>query len=171
MTASKRSRAEILAEVTSGLVSIRQQQRDARAEAEAWYRALQAWDTAREGGEIVVGAGPRPSKTSRMQVVGIGQYGGPPGGAIWYTKLRLPHAWVSESAVAALCNTDPLLGRIREGQGPATLLRETGAFVHPVDRAREYALAVLTLGAQLGDTRALAARNTLLAFAPASPGE
>ena len=154
MTASRR-RASPAArqEVTEALGSIRQQQRDARAYAERVYQAVRAWETSNNAGELVPSGGPRPSKTSRMQVVGIGQYGGPPCAVLFISRLHLPHGSVSERAAAEICNADPLLGRIRAGGGLATLVQERGWHQHRAD-ALAYAKSVLQLAEALGDNRA-----------------
>lgn len=135
-------------------ISTRQQQRDARVYAERVYQALREWQTSSDVGEFIPGGGSRPSKSSRMQVVGIGRYGGTPCAALHATRLHLPHGQVSERATAVLCNADPLLDRIRQGVSPATLLRENGTFGYPGNRTRAYALAVLRLSTRLGDVTA-----------------
>ncbi|WP_345467906.1 hypothetical protein [Deinococcus carri] len=139
-------------ETVQALTSGRQQQREARVHAEAWYQALREWGTVNERGEYLSGAGPRRS-SGRMQVVGIGSYGGPPGGFITYSRLHTPLGWVSESNVTALCNADPLLSEVRRGAGLATLMHASGRG-WAGERARAYARAVLRLAAVLGDPRA-----------------
>lgn len=162
MTASRRRASPAAREtVTQALGSIRQQQRDARAYAERVYQAVRAWDTSNNAGELVPSGGPRPSKTSRMQVVGIGQYGGPPCAVLFISRLHLPHGSVSERAAAEICNADPLLGRIRAGGGLASLLREGGRWHQHREDAQAYARAVLRMAEVLGDHRAKTALETL----------
>lgn len=132
--------------------SPRQQQRDARAYAEAWYAALRIWETRSNGQLVPRGLTPRSSKTRLMQPV-VGNWGA---GDILlrHTEVSTPMGWVSEAALSRLCNGDELLGRIRGGQGPASLLRPNGTWIHPMERAQAYGVAVLRLASALGNPRA-----------------
>ncbi|MFD1734903.1 hypothetical protein ACFSC4_31465 [Deinococcus malanensis] len=85
------------------------------------------------------------------------------GGVALYTRqISTPAGWVSEATLARLCNVDPLLGRLRDGHGPQTLLRENGTWVHPTDRAQAYGLAVLIVAENLGEARARGIRFLLV---------
>ncbi|MFT2719723.1 hypothetical protein ACMT4L_06915 [Deinococcus sp. A31D244] len=163
----RRTSPQARQEVTQTLGSIRQQQRDARAHAERIYQAVRAWETSSNAGELVPSGGPRTGKTSRMQVVGIGQYGGPPCAVLFISRLHLPHGSVSERAAAEICNADPLLERVRAGGGLATLVQERGWHQHRAD-ALAYAKAVLRLAAILGDSRADEALSIIHALDPAN---
>ena len=139
----------------------RQQQRLARAYAEQWYAALREWHV-RGQSEVISSRNLHTTRPPNDGPQLVGQYTS--GGSVTrlhYRQMHTPLGWVSESAISAACNACPLLARLRDGGGPVSLLRETGAFVHPVDRARAYALAVLELAAHLGDERAGSALQTL----------
>lgn len=129
--------------------------REARAHAEAWYQALREWETHTKGGDLVYGTGPRNPKTGRMQVVGVGSYGGPPVAALSYTTVRTPLGWLSESSVAQAMSRsgEELLEPIRRGAGLATLIHASGRG-WAGEQARAYGRAVLRLAAGLGDSPA-----------------
>ncbi|QLG11016.1 hypothetical protein HLB42_09700 [Deinococcus sp. D7000] len=140
-------------EVHAGLVvGSRQAQRDARAYAELWWQALRDWDTRSDGGDLVIGSGQRSPSAGRMQVVGVGNWGGAPTGTVWYTKLHTPMGWISESAVA-LAVSGPL-ERVRAGGGLATLIHASGRG-WAGGPARTAGAAVLALAVSLGDQTAL----------------
>lgn len=132
----------------------RERRREARNYAELWYQALREWRVV-ESDRVKVYYG--PAKTSRMRVVGVGSgSSGGQSGSYWatITQVITPHGSVSESAIAALCNADPFLSRIRAGLALASLIDERGGWASPKGPAVVYALAVLTLATRLGDTRA-----------------
>ncbi|PIG98921.1 hypothetical protein [Deinococcus sp. UR1] len=166
MTAQRRRASpQARQEVTQALGSIRQQQRDARAHAEAWYQALRAW-------AVIV----PPIVIPRLR------YGTPyldnattmgEGGPDRPTGLSLPCGVLREGEVARIINrwaqsTIPaqrehgqLLERIRQGTAPATLLDPRGGWAGG-GNARAYAVAVLNLGVLLGDEEAEKVLQSLL---------
>ncbi|WP_295814493.1 hypothetical protein [uncultured Deinococcus sp.] len=136
----------------------REQVRAARAYAERWYQALRAWRL--DSYDVPMAAGSGRGGTAVLLTSGTP-------GLMTCTYLQTPlgrevgeaqagrtiSAWAL-STIPAQREAGQLLERLRAGQGPETLLRESGAFVHPVERARAYAVAVLMLAVTLGDREA-----------------
>ncbi|GAA3997228.1 hypothetical protein GCM10022631_04670 [Deinococcus rubellus] len=128
---------------------------EARAHAEAWLQSIREWHV-KSSQAIVVGDGPARSNIGRMQVVGIGSYGGPPGGAFVLQKLSTPIGWLSERAVGETItrSKQPCLERLRKGGGPSTLIDDRGGWRSDREMALTCAAALLTLAAELGDGQA-----------------
>lgn len=145
-----------------GQPSDRERMREVRAHAEAWYQALREWRVFEsEPVRIFMG----PAKTSRMRVVGIAMGSGPGDSYLSSMELvSLPNGAHRSATVAAYCNSDPLLGRIRAGGGLASLVDERGGWNRDKAAAVVYAQAVLRLAVSLGDGRAKIALGTLLAM-------
>lgn len=136
-----------------GQPSDRERMREVRAHAEDWYQALREWQVFEsEPVRIFMG----PAKTSRMRVVGIAMGSGPGDSYLSSMELvSLPNGAHRSATVSAYCNSDPLLGRIRAGASPASLMHQSGrGWGYPSETAQAYAAAVLKLAAALGDGRA-----------------
>lgn len=145
-------------EVHAGIVvGSRQAQRDARAYAELWWQALREWHTFK-GEEVVFSSG--PSRTSRMQVVGIGNWAGGVGqygsykGAEDMLSTPIGALTVTRVALAITDQASPLLERLRSGKGPDSLIHSNGRGWNG-ENAPAYAAAVLALAMALGDTQAV----------------
>ncbi|UQN06779.1 hypothetical protein [Deinococcus sp. QL22] len=153
---TKRSRVIRVAGPGPAIREFLEQQREARAYAEAWYQALRDWDTFRSE-EMLTSIG--PSRPSRMRVIVGNWRSGSDGGSDIVSTLmqHTPMGAIPASKVALSIKDergDGLLPRVQAGRGPESLLRETGAWVHPTDRARAYGEAVLELAVKLGDAKA-----------------
>lgn len=127
----------------------RAEAREARQYAEAWLQALRDWQT-RTHAELV----PRTSSSGGAgnMVAIVGNYARGQG-RLRYTQILTPYGWVSEAAVAGLCNSEPLLERVRAGSGPTTLAHSNGRG-WASQQAREYGAVLLGMAAVLGDERA-----------------
>lgn len=138
--------------------SSRQQQRDARNRAEAWYQAIRGWET-RTTSELVPRTSLGSGGAGRMTVI-VGNYGRGQA-TLTYRRVYTPLGWLSESAVgAAISRQGGYLERVRQGQGLSSLIHSNGRGWNGPD-AKAYALEVLALAAELGDQQAIHQRDLL----------
>ena len=138
--------------------SSRQQQRDARNRAEAWYQAIRGWET-RTTSELVPRTSLGSGGAGRMTVI-VGNYGRGQA-TLTYRRVYTPLGWLSESAVgAAISRQGGYLDRVRQGQGLSSLIHSNGRGWNGPD-AKAYALEVLALAAELGDQQAIHQRDLL----------
>ncbi|MDV6376232.1 hypothetical protein [Deinococcus arenicola] len=134
----------------------RTQAQEHRAYAEAWYQALRGWDVV-----IPSVLTPKMSYAFARGFEPISTLG--EGGPDRPTALITPVGQMREVAVGRMI-TDMensgvpdrqaaglLLGRVRSGQGPASLLREDGRWGPVAPRQAAYAVAALTLAVAMGD--------------------
>lgn len=133
-------------------VSSRQQQRDARAYAESWWRAIREWETFTGGGLLVIGERSR-SGSGRQMVPVVGNWSGTPAAVLEYTKVRTPMGWISETALALACNASEVLSKLRDGGGMGSLIHSSGQGWNGKE-ALGHGVLVLRVAARLGDQTA-----------------
>lgn len=128
--------------------SPRQQMRDARNWAEAWYQAIREWKT-RTSAEVVPRTHLGSGGAGRMTVI-VGNYGRGQA-TLQFSHVWTPLGWLSESAVAQAVSRQGGLDRVRAGTSLSSLIDPCGGWHQEKMRALTYAVAVLAVASDLGD--------------------
>lgn len=134
----------------------REQQREARAYAEQWYKALCKWKVAHYELPLPSGTGGSGGGGVLLTSATPGFYpvfylSTPAGRTVTEVEAGRTITTWSESRVPGQRELGSLLARIRASQSPRSLIDERGGWASPRDRSVAYAVAVLTLAVTLGD--------------------